>query len=149
MLARVRRPGRIARTVGLFDGVARNADLRRVLLGWASSNLASRASAIAVAVYAYEAGGASAVGVIAFVRLTAAAVLSPWLSVLADRRPRKAVMLGVELVRCALLVAMAALTVSDAASIVVYLLAVLVAIAEPLFRSAQAARRRTRRRRAP
>ena len=139
MLARVSSPGRIVQTVGLFEGVARNADLRRVLLGWASSNLASRASAIAVAVYAYEAGGASAVGVIAFVRLTAAAVFSPLLSVLADRRPRKAVMLGGELFRCALLVAMAALAAADASAPVVYLLAVLLAIAEPLFRSAQAA----------
>ena len=139
MLAHVGAPGRIARTASLFEGVARNADLRRVLLGWASSNLASRASAIAIAVYAYEAGGASAVGVIAFVRLTAAAVVSPWLSVLADRRPRKAVMLGGEVFRCAVLVALAALVGVGAASAAVYVLAVLGAIAEPLFRSAQAA----------
>jgi MFS family permease len=139
MLAPVRAPGRIARTASLFEGVARNADLRRVLLGWASSNLASRASAIAIAVYAYQAGGASAVGVIAFVRLTAAAVVSPWLSILADRRPRKAVMLGGEIFRCAVLVAMAALVEVGAASAAVYVLAVVVAIAEPLFRSAQAA----------
>ena len=138
MLAPVR-SGRLASTVGLFEGVARNADLRRVLLGWASSNLASRASAIAVAVYAYETGGASAVGIVLFVRLTAAAALSPWLSVLADRQPRKAVMIGAELTRFALLAAMAALVSLDAASIAVYALAVVVAIAEPLFRSAQAA----------
>jgi MFS family permease len=138
MLAHVR-SGRVARTVGLFADVARNGDLRRVLLGWTSSNLASRASAIAVAVYAYEAGGPSAVGIVLFVRLTAAAALSPWLSVLADRRPRKAVMIGAELTRFALLAAMAALAGLGAASILVYVLAVLVAIVEPLFRSAQAA----------
>jgi MFS family permease len=138
MLAHVR-SGRVARTVGLFEDVARNGDLRRVLLGWTSSNLASRASAIAVAVYAYEAGGPSAVGIVLFVRLTAAAALSPWLSVLADRRPRKAVMIGAELTRFALLAAMAALAGLGAASILVYVLAVLVAIVEPLFRSAQAA----------
>jgi MFS family permease len=114
MLAHVT-SGRLASTVGLFEGVARNPDLRRVLLGWATSNLASRASAIAVA------------------------VLSPWLSVLADRQPRKAVLIGSELVRFGLLAGMAALVSLDAASVVVYVLAVVVAIAEPLFRSAQAA----------
>jgi MFS family permease len=138
MLARVT-AGRLAETFHLFAGISRNWDLRRLLLAWAASNLASRASAIAVAVYAYEAGGAGAVGIIAFARLTAAAAFAPWLSVLADRRPRKLVMIGSDLVRLVLLAAMTLLVAVDAASLVVYALAVLLAVAEPVFRSAQAA----------
>ena len=139
MLAPVNLTARLHETTRLFAEVARNGDLRRLLLAWAASNLASRASAIAVAVYAYDAGGASAVGVIVFVRLTAGAVFAPWLSVLADRKPRRLVLIGVELVRCSMFAALTALVVVDAAPIAVYVLAVLVVVAEPLFRSAQAA----------
>ena len=139
MLAPVNLTARLHETTRLFAEVARNADLRRLLLAWAASNLASRASAIAVAVYAYDAGGASAVGVIVFVRLTAGAVFAPWLSVLADRKPRRLVLIGVELVRCSVFAALTALVVVDVAPIAVYVLAVLVVVAEPLFRSAQAA----------
>jgi MFS family permease len=139
MLAPVNLTARLHETTGLFAEVARSADLRRLLLAWAASNLASRASAIAVAVYAYDAGGASAVGVIVFVRLTAGAVFAPWLSVLADRKPRRLVLIGVELVRCFMFAALTALVVVDAAPIAVYVFAVLVVVPEPLFRSAQAA----------
>jgi MFS family permease len=125
--------------VQLFASVGRNADLRRLVLAWAASNLASRASAIAVAVYAYEAGGAAAVGIIAFARLAAASALSPWLSVLADRQSRRLVLIGSDLFRLVLLAAMTALVAAGGEPAIVYVLAVLVAVAEPVFRSAQAA----------
>ncbi len=130
---------RLAETTGVFADVGRNGDLRRLLLAWAASNLASRASAIAIAVFAYEAGGAGAVGIVAFARLVVAGALAPWLSVIADRRPRKLVMVGSDLVRCGLLGAMAALVAADSSDSAVYVLAVVLAVAEPLFRSAQAA----------
>jgi MFS family permease len=130
---------RLAEPFHVLASVVRNADLRRLELAWTASNLASRASAIAVAVYAYETDGIGAVGVIAFVRLTVAAATSPWLAVLADRRPRRAVMIGSDLIRCALLLAMAALVLGEAARPVVYVLAILVAVPEPVFRSAQVA----------
>lgn len=130
---------RAAETLRVFGGVLRNADLRRLVLAWTASNLASRASALAVAVYAYEVDGLEAVGIVAFVRLVAAGAASPWLSVLADRRPRRDVLIGSDLVRVLLLGAMAALVVVDAASLAVYTLSVLAAVAEPVFRSAQVA----------
>lgn len=135
----MRASARLAETIQLFASVGRNGDLRRLILAWAASNLASRASAIAVAVYAYQAGGAGAVGVIAFARLAAASALSPWLSVLADRQSRRLVMIGSDLFRLLLLGGMAALVAGDAEPAIVYALAVLVAVAEPVFRSAQAA----------
>jgi len=123
----------------VFGRVFRNADLRRLELGWAASNLASRASAIAVAVYAYETHGIGAVGLIAFARLAVAAAASPWLAVLADRRPRRQVLIGSDLARCLMFGAMAALVLVDASAGPIYVLAVLVAVVEPLFRSAQVA----------
>jgi MFS family permease len=130
---------RLAETRGLFAGVFRNADLRRLELAWASSNLASRASAIAVAVYAYEMDGIAAVGIIAFVRLVIAAALSSWLAVFADRRPRRQVLIATDLGRAGLLGAMAVLAPVDDARPAVYALAIATAILEPLFRSAQVA----------
>ena len=117
----------------------RTADLRRLELAWAFSNFASRAAAVAVAVYAYETDGVGAVGVIAFLRLALAAIASPWLSVVADRRSRRLVLVSSDLVRFVLLAATAVLVAVDAPSLSVYALAVLVAVAEPVFRSAQAA----------
>jgi MFS family permease len=139
MLATMAVAERLRETGDLFARVGRNRDLLRVILAWAASNLASRASAIAVAVYAYEEGGAGAVGIIAFVRLISTAVLAPWLSVFADRVSRRLVMVVVEVARCALFVGLTVLVAGAAASSLVYSLAVLVAILEPLFRSAQAA----------
>jgi MFS family permease len=139
MLARMAAAQRLREIRELFGRVGTNGDLLRVILAWAASNLASRASAIAVAVYAYEEGGAAAVGVIAFVRLITTALLAPWLSVLADRVSRRLVMLAVEILRCGLFVALAILVAGSATTWLVYALAVVVAIVEPLFRSAQAA----------
>lgn len=130
---------RLAEPLHVFGRVFRNGDLRRLELAWAASNLASRASAIAVAVYAYETDGIGAVGIIAFIRLAAAAAASPWLAVLADRRPRRLILIGSDLVRCLILGAIAALVLVDAPAPAVYALAVLVAVVEPLFRSAQVA----------
>jgi MFS family permease len=90
-------------------------------------------------VYAYETDGIGAVGIVAFLRVVAGAVASPWLAVLADRRSRRLVLVGCDLVRGVLLGAMAVLVLVDAAPLLVYALAVLAAVAEPLFRSAQVA----------
>ena len=129
----------LAEPVHLFRSVVENADIRRLELSWAASNFASRASAIAVAVYAYETDGIGAVGIITFLRLAVAGGAAPWLSVFADRRARRLVLITSDLVRCVMLGAMAGLVVLDAAPLAVYTLAVLVAVAEPVFRSAQAA----------
>ena len=130
---------RLAETRALFAGVFRNGDLRRLELAWASSNLASRASAIAVAVYAYETDGIAAVGIVAFVRLVVAAALSSWLAVFADRRPRRQVLIATDLGRAGMLGALAVLAPLDDARPAVYVLAIATAVLEPLFRSAQVA----------
>jgi MFS family permease len=135
----VRSARRFAEQRQLFSRVIRNRDVRRLELAWAASNLANRASAIAVAVYAYQAHGTAAVGLVLFVRLAVAAVSAPWLGFLADRRPRRQVLVASTLVQGLLLGAMAALALVEAAQSVVYVLAVLSAAEEPLFRSALAA----------
>src|SRR5262249_51997408 len=53
---------RIRQSGGAIAAVARNPDLRRLEIGWAFSIVAHWAYLVAVSVYAYNAGGAAAVG---------------------------------------------------------------------------------------
>jgi len=132
-------PGFLAEPAAVFGRVARNGNVLRLELAWAASNLGSRASAVGIAVYAFEADGVTAVGVVAAVRLAVAALAAPWLSVFADRSARRNVLVLSDLARCALFAAMATLVALDGPSVTVYALAVGAAVAEPVFRSAQAA----------
>jgi len=124
---------------GDFAGVARNADLRQLELAWAFSIVSTWAYSIAVVVFAYAEGGATAVGVVGLLRWVAAGIVSPFAALLADRYDRRAVMIASDLVR-ALLIAVAAVAVSaDVPAAITYLLAMLVSIAGTPFRPAEAA----------
>ena len=57
--------------------VFHNPALRRLQLAWAGSIIGSWAYAVALVVYAYDQGGASAVGLVALIRWLPAAVASP------------------------------------------------------------------------
>jgi MFS family permease len=132
-------PRLLAEPAAVFGRVARNGNVLRLELAWAASSLGSRASAVGIAVYAFEANGITAVGVVAAVRLAVAALAAPWLAALVDRRARRDVLVVCDLVRAAIFVGMAVLVATGAASLAVYALAVAAAVAEPVFRSAQAA----------
>src|SRR5213592_3600305 len=87
--------------------VYRNRALRRLQLAWAGSIIGTWAYSVAIVVYAYHQGGASAVGLVGLIRFLPAAFASPLTSVLGDRYPRVPVMLGSDLVRSAALGGMA------------------------------------------
>jgi MFS family permease len=122
-----------------FREVFANPDLRRIQVAWASSILGTWAYGIAVVVYAYEQGGATAVGVVGLARWLAAAAASPFAALLGDRYDRRWVMVASVLARFALIGAAAAAIFSDAPAIVVYALAGLVGVAATAFRPAEAA----------
>jgi len=122
-----------------FAGVARNPDLRRLELAWASSVVSTWAYSIGVVVFAYAQGGAAAVGIVGLLRWVAAGLVSPFAALLADRYDRRAVMVASDLLRAALMGLAAATVAADAASWVVYLLATFVSIAGTPFRPAEAA----------
>ncbi|HEY5014866.1 MAG TPA: hypothetical protein VIK61_19425 [Acidimicrobiia bacterium] len=65
--------------------VFRNPGLRRVNLAFAGSVVGDWAFAIVISLYAYNKGGATALGVVGVVRYLTMAVLAPLLSTLADR----------------------------------------------------------------
>ena len=68
--------------------VYRNHGLRRLQLAWAGSIIGTWAYSVAIVVYAYHQGGASAVGLMGLIRWLPAAFAAPFTSVLGDRLPR-------------------------------------------------------------
>jgi MFS family permease len=119
--------------------VFHNQSLRRLQLAWAGSIIGSWAYAVALAVYAYRHGGASAVGFVALIRWLPAAAASPVAAMLGDRYPRVRVMLSTDLLRAAALAAMAACVLTHAPVGAVYALASLVAVVTTGFQPAQSA----------
>ena len=97
------------------------------------------AYAVAVSVYAYDQGGPAAVGVLAVVRYLSMALVTPFTATLADRLPRRAVMISADLVRAVLVVIAAGVIFLDGPALVVYALAIVTALAGTPFRPAQAA----------
>ena len=83
----------LAESAAAFRAVYENRDLRRIESANAAWSLGGWGFSIAVSVYAYDVGGASAVGVMWLVRMIPAALLAPFAGVVADRMPRRTVML--------------------------------------------------------
>jgi MFS family permease len=131
--------GQLAESGAAFRDVFRNEGLRRIELAWAASIVGTWAYGIAVIVYAYEQGGATAVGVLGLARWFSAAVASPFAAVLGDRYDRRWVMASSDIARAALIAGAAVAVFADASPFVVYVLAVLVSVVATAFRPAEAA----------
>jgi MFS family permease len=122
-----------------LGAVFRNPGLRRLLLAWVGSVTGEWAYVVALAVFAYEAGGATAVGLVALLRFLPSAVVAPFAAVLADRHSRQRVMLTADAIRACALGAAAGVALADGPAALVYGLAALVAIVSTAFQPAQAA----------
>jgi MFS family permease len=122
-----------------FGDVFRNRDLRWLELAWASSIVGSWAYSIAIVVFAFEHGGATAVGLVGLIRWLAGAAVSPFAAVLADRYDRRHVMIASNIARGLLIGCAAAAAELHSPAVVVYLIAGLVNVAATPFRPAQAA----------
>lgn len=118
--------------------VFRNPGLRRLELAFTGSIVGDWAYAVAVAVYAYDHGGATAVGVLGVIRYISLAIVTPFASALGDRYPRRFVMVASDVCRGTLVFIGAALIASGSPSLLVYALAVVTALCGSPFRSAQA-----------
>ena len=122
-----------------FAQIFRNPDIRKLELGWAVSVLGHWAYGIALAVYAYDKGGAAAVGLVGLIRFLPPAIVGPFTAMLADRYRRELVIVHANLVRAVLLGLAAVVMAVDGPPAVVYILAGLVAVAFSAIRPAQAA----------
>ena len=120
-------------------GSLRHPELRRVQLAWGGCTIADLAQDVALAVFAFSAGGVAGVGVMGLVRSVPAATLGPLAAAAADRYPRQRVLLVVLACRAVLLTAMAGLLVGGGRTWVVYVFAAVDATVYTLYWPAQSA----------
>ncbi len=118
--------------------VLRNPQVRKVQLAFVGSTLGDWAFATAIVVWAYQEGGAAAVGAYQAARFVSMTVAGPVGGVVADRVSRKTFMIVSDAIR-AVLVSAAAITLAvDGPALVVYALAIIAALVGSPFRAAQA-----------
>jgi MFS family permease len=130
---------RIRESLVAFRAVFANRDLRRIELALAGSISGEWAYAIALAVFAFDRGGAAAVGVVGLIRFLPAAVAAPFAAVLGDRFRRGRVMVASDVLRVMATLAAGVAALGGAEAGVIYALAGFVSIVSTAFRPAQAA----------
>jgi MFS family permease len=119
--------------------VFRTPDLRRLGFAYLTSLVAHWAYGVVISVYAFEVGGAALVGIAAVARLAPAAVAAPFVAGLADRYPRRLVLLVSDLGRAALIAVAAAAIAGGAPAAVVFAIASANAIVGTAFEPAKSA----------
>src|SRR5918995_4808825 len=98
----------------------RNPDLARAQLALVAFSICEWASFIALMVFAFEQGGAAAIGIISLVQLIPAAVIAPLGPVLGDRFPRERGFMLAEASMSAACVLAAVAALLEAPSILIY-----------------------------
>lgn len=137
-MSRVSGTGRhLAVTARVVWAVLRNPALRRVELAYLLFSAALYGGYIAILVYAYEASGPGAVGVVALVLLLPAAIVAPFAASLADRYPRERVLLAGYVVQAVAYAITAAGILSGVPPVFVYLAAAVQSAGTTLTRPAQ------------
>jgi MFS family permease len=128
-------------TAGLraLGEVFRHPPLRRLELAWLATSVGTWGGSLALAVHAFDAGGAVAVGIMALCRSLPGGLAAPVLALASDRNPRRTVLLVASATQ-AVVTAAAALAVGLGAPLgAVYVLACLLALVSPAYKPAQTA----------
>jgi len=130
---------RLSESKDAFTAVFTNVNLRHVQISWASSITAYWVFSVALALYAYDKGGASAVGLVGLLRMLPSVVAAPFAATLGDRYSRQLVILVVNIARTVAIILAAAAALAGFPAMVVYLLAAVVGLLQSVFRPTQAA----------
>jgi hypothetical protein len=130
--------GRASFQRSLADALG-TAGLRRLQLNWTAASVGSWTFFIVLAVYAYNEGGAAAVGVAALARMVPAGLAAPLAGAIVDRRSRRDVLLGSVIGRALLLGAIGAAVAAEAPLAVVLALAAVFTALATAHKPAQAA----------
>jgi len=130
---------RLRESLRAFAAVFHNEDLRRLELAWSGSIIGQWGYEVALAVFAYRAGGATAVGLVALVRLLPAAIIAPFAALLGDSFHRKRIMVAADLSRVCAMAGAAAAVFAGAPAVTVYALAAIAAVTGTAFGPAQSA----------
>jgi MFS family permease len=126
---------RLGLMLSSLGAAVRNENVRRVELAWGAAITAEWAHFVALGVFAYEQGGAAAVGVAGLVRLLPAALLAPFAASLGDRFRRERFLMAVAVVGSAALAASAAASFAGV-DVLVFGFAMFVGISATLVRPA-------------
>ena len=129
-------PASFRRTV--VDALA-TTGLRRLQASWALSSFGQWAFSVILAVYAYDLGGATAVGLAALVRLVPAGLAAPLWGVLVDRSSRRDVLLATDVARALALIAVTGSVAADAPLGLVLILSAVFTVLQTAHVPAQAA----------
>jgi MFS family permease len=127
---------RAMQALSALGSVLRNDNLRRVELAWGAAIAAEWAHFVALGVFAYAAGGTSAVGIAGLARMLPAAIVAPFAASLGDRFRRERFLVAVALVGSCALGGSAAAFFLGRNEPVVYALGSVVGISATLFRPA-------------
>jgi MFS family permease len=130
---------RLAESRSALAEVFRNRGLRRINLALAGSIIGDWAYAVAVSVYAYRQGGATAVGLYGVARYVSMAMASPFAAMLADHHDRRRVMVVSDLIRGGLVAFAAVVIAADGPAALVYGAGLVTALVATAFRPAQMA----------
>ena len=130
---------RLADSARAFAATARNPSLLRAQSAFGAAWTAEWAFTVGLGVVAFRDGGATAVGVVAFVRLAPSALLAPVGTAFADRFSRDLVLLWSCLIRAAATAAATVALAVDGPPVAVYGLALLATAAFTVFRPTHSA----------
>ena len=131
--------GRLAATAVALRDVGARAPLRRAEVAYGLACTSDAAFTVTLGVVAFREGGASAVGLVALLRMLPSALGSTVLTAYADRLRRERVLVVASVVRAAALAATAVLLAAGAPALAIYALAVVVTAAMTIFRPVHSA----------
>ena len=121
--------------VSALVAAVRNENVRRVELAWGAAIAAEWAHFVALGVFAFEQGGAAAVGIAGLVRLAPAALIAPFAASLGDRFPRERFLLAMALIGSGALAGSGAAAFAGE-RVAVFVLAAVVGVSATLVRPA-------------
>jgi hypothetical protein len=119
----------LAESVAAVREAIRNPDLRRLQIALASLVVGQWTYTVAVAVYAYQHGGAAAVGLVGLIRMLPSAFAAPITAFFADRYPRRRVLVLATLAEALGVALTAAAVLAGAPNLLVYGITAIVQVA--------------------
>ena len=125
--------------LGLMRDALATPELRRVQLAFGACAVSHWAFYLVISIYAYDYGGAAAVGVAALARLLPAGLAAPFAGLLVDRRSRRNLLIASAVVRAVSRLLVMATVLADGPFAVVLALAALQGVVSTVLRPAQAA----------
>src|SRR4051794_2400879 len=130
---------RFAEPFEAFGSIWKNRSLRRLEYAWAGSIIGTWAFGVSLGVYAYEQGGAPAVGLAGLLRVLPIAIFGAFAASAGDRYRRVRVLVASGLVRFVLFVVAGLIIVAGGPPLAVYIIGGLIMLSAAPFRPAQAA----------